>query len=126
MLRRGAFGILVLAFTMGHDHGGCDNPGAPTGAECDPRLRWDNFGADFMARYCTGCHSTQVSGGQRRGAPDDHNFDTQDGVQLDLDHVDAASASGPAAHNTYMPPYGPMPTDFEREQLGQWLACGAP
>ena len=69
---------------------------------------------------------TGVTGGQRRGAPDDHNFDTQAGVQKDLDHVDEASASGPGAHNTYMPPYGPMPTDDERADLGRWIACGAP
>ena len=117
----------LLVFLMGHDHGGCGgNDGQPTEAECDPRLGWDNFGEQFMTQYCTKCHSTEVHGGDRRGAPGDHNYDTVEGVQKDLDHLDAAAASGPAANNTYMPPYDPSPSREERELFGKWLACGAP
>ena len=116
-----------LLFLMGHDHGGCGGGGgAPTEATCDPRLTWDNFGADFTRKYCTKCHATTVDGGERRGAPGDHNYDTREGFAQDLDHVDAAAAFGPAAENDSMPPYGPSPTQLEREQLGQWVACGAP
>ena len=39
---------------------------------------------------------------------------------------DESAAAGPQALNTYMPPYGPMPTTAGREQLGRWLACAAP
>jgi hypothetical protein len=117
----------LLAFLMGHDHGGCGgSDGAPTKATCDPRLTWNNFGQGFTDRYCTKCHATSVHGGERRGAPGDHNYDTVEGVRKDLDHLDQSAASGPAAENDFMPPYGPMPTQLEREQLGQWLACGAP
>jgi uncharacterized membrane protein len=118
----------LLVFLMGHDHGGgCGgDSGTPTESTCDPRLTYDNFGRAFMAAYCTKCHASDVSGGQRRGAPEDHDYDTIEGVQEDPTHVDLASAAGPAGKNTRMPPYGAMPTDLEREQLGQWLACGAP
>ena len=125
-LARAAIATVSLVFLMGHDHGGCDAPGHATGAACDPALTWDNFGADFMQRYCTSCHSSRVSGGQRHGAPVDHDFDMLSGVQLATDHIDESAAAGPQAINTYMPPYGPMPTTGEREQLGRWLACGAP
>lgn len=119
--------IPLLAFLMGHDHGGCGGAtGEPTGATCDPRLTWKSFGAPFMAAYCTKCHATTVTGGQRRGAPDDHDYDTLAGVQEDPAHVELAAAAGPRARNTRMPPYGPMPTTEERALLGQWLACGAP
>jgi hypothetical protein len=124
---RGTLAMTMLVFLMGHDHGGCGGgDGPPTEASCDPRLRWDNFGSTFMTQYCTTCHSSKVQGGQRRGAPTDHDFDTQDGVQASIDHIDATAGSGPGATNVYMPPYGPTPTTFEREQLASWLACGAP
>lgn len=124
-IRRIVLGLVLLATLMGHDHG-CGNDGAPTEASCDPRLRWDNFGHDFVTRYCTSCHSSEPQGGHRRGAPPDHNYDTQEGVPMDPTHLDIAAAAGPAARNDFMPPYGPMPTLVEREQLGAWLACGAP
>ena len=79
-----------------------------------------------MTRYCTACHSSTVHGGQRRGAPTDHDFDSQAGVQDALDHIDATAGAGPGATNDYMPPYGPTPSAFERAQLAGWLACGAP
>ncbi len=127
-MRRYLLGFAMLALLMGHDHAGCggNSDGAATESDCDPRLRWDNFGQDFMTRYCTSCHSSELTGGERRGAPPDHNYDTREGVQEDPTHLDLAAAAGPAAHNEYMPPYGPTPTLAEREDLGRWLACGAP
>ena len=126
-MRRRIFLVPMLVLLMGHDHGGCGGAtGSPTEATCDPRLTYDNFGQAFMTTYCTRCHSSEVAGGQRRGAPDDHDYDTREGVQADPTHIELASAMGPAAKNSRMPPYGAMPTDHERELLGQWLACGAP
>ncbi len=123
---RATLGIGLLAVLMGHTDPGCNSPGAPTEAECDPRLRWGNFGHDFMTRYCTRCHSSTLSGGERHGAPDGRDFDTIDGVQADLHRLDEVAASGPASTNDYMPPYEPAPTEDERARLGRWIACGAP
>jgi mono/diheme cytochrome c family protein len=80
----------------------------------------------FMASYCTSCHSSTLSGADRNGAPDDHDYDTLDGILLVADHIDEHAASGPDAANDEMPPSGPMPSDAEREMLGAWLACEAP
>lgn len=107
-MHRIVLGFALLALLMGHDHGGCGgNEGVPTASDCDPRLRWDSFGESFMTTYCTSCHSSQLQGGARRGAPPDHDYDTREGVQVDPTHVDLAAAAGPGAHNESMPPYGP-------------------
>jgi hypothetical protein len=120
-------GFAFLALLMGHDHGGCrGNDGIATRAECDPALTWDGFGRDFMANYCTSCHSSLLRGGARKGAPEDHNYDSLEGVQQDPTHVDVAAGAGPEGVNDFMPPYGRKPTAEERQQLSRWLACGAP
>ncbi|MEO8700333.1 MAG: hypothetical protein ABI867_09830 [Kofleriaceae bacterium] len=123
MLRKLGLAIVLLAVTMGHDHGGCSSDGEPSGATCPPdsQLTWESFGRDFMAEFCTRCHAAGLQGGQRRGAPIEHDFDSQAGVQLELDHVDAA-----AAGSVLMPPSSPRPSPGERRQLAEWLACGAP
>jgi uncharacterized membrane protein len=79
----------------------------------------------FMTSYCTSCHSSTLSGVERHGAPDGHDFDTLDGVLLVAEHIDEYAAFGPDANNQEMPPSGPSPTDAEREMLGAWLACEA-
>jgi uncharacterized membrane protein len=105
-----------------------DHEGQPTGAECPPAssLTYDDFGREFMTEYCVRCHASTLSGAARNGAPSDHDFDTVEGVRLFADHIDEVAAAGPDATNTEMPPSGPAPSQAEREQLGEWLACGAP
>jgi uncharacterized membrane protein len=110
--------------------------GDPTGATCptDSTLTYANFGQQFMAAYCTDCHSKTPKDGTRHGAPRDVNFDTQADVQDHLDDIDRAAGKGPDATNTFMPdPDAPkdfsnfaMPTDTDREQLAEWIACKAP
>jgi cytochrome c5 len=116
-------------------------PPAPTHAACpdpDPNtLTWDSFGQKFMADYCTMCHASSLPHAQRNGAPLYHDFDTLRGVLQVADHVDQYAGSGPAAHNTAMPPGRcpttpggsldrdcPEPTDAERTNLSIWIACG--
>lgn len=121
---RVCLGFVLLVFTMGHDHGCSSIDGQPSGAGCPPdsTLTYENFGQPFMESYCIHCHASWLQGGgQRRGAPVDHDFDTQLGVQVEIDHIDRAAAGSDA-----MPPYGPRPTADERTELAEWLACGAP
>lgn len=115
---------LALAATACHSH----EETTPSGAECpeESTLTWDTFGKQFMASYCTRCHSSALSGAQRQGAPNDHNFDSPEGVRDELEHVDGQAAAGPDVMNTGMPLGDPTPTEDERRQLGEWLACGAP
>lgn len=107
---------------------GGEGDGTPSGAVCPEAstLTWDNFAKPFMDKYCTRCHSTTLTGASRQGAPNDHNFDSVDLVRDELEHTDEQAAAGPDSVNTAMPIGGPAPTEDERRQLGEWLACGAP
>jgi hypothetical protein len=124
---------ILLAATMAHGEGcGCGGGGfelgPPTGAECPPdsTLTYEGFAVPFFAAYCNDCHSSELHGEDRMGAPSFHDFDTQLGIQQVAEHIDAASGSGPDATNTGMPEEAPFPTLVERQQLAEWIACGAP
>lgn len=94
--------------------------------ECpsDSTLSYDNFGKAFMTSYCTRCHSTTLTGAARNGAPSDHNFDTLAGIIDEIEHVEESAGAGAGA--SIMPPSGAKPSDAERQQLSDWIACGAP
>jgi hypothetical protein len=134
MSRRIALVVLALPFLLGHGDGGCGHDdegiefGDPTGATCPDgsTLTYDSFGRGFMDDYCVRCHSSEVTGDDRKGAPSDHNFDTQFEIQSFHDHIDWMAGAGPDAVNTQMPPSGTAPSEAERRQLSEWLACGAP
>jgi len=135
--------LVILGFILGFMLAACTNsapPPAPTGTVCpdpDPNtLTWDNFGQKFMADYCTMCHASSIPRAQRNGAPLYHDFDTLRGVLQVADHIDEEAGSGPAAHNSAMPPNqcpsvpgGPLnrdcaePTEAERTNLAMWIAC---
>lgn len=112
----------------------------PTQAVCpspDPMtLTWDSFGQKFMSDYCVACHDSSLPRSQRNGAPIYHDYDSLPGVLSIPDHIDQYAGSGPAAHNTRMPPDRcpsvkggsldrncPKPTDEERTNVSIWLAC---
>lgn len=108
---------------------GCgDEHGTPTGWVCptDSTLTYENFGKQFMDTYCVDCHDSAKTGSARHGAPAFHDYDTVLGVRQTIDHVDEYAAAGPNAVNTIMPEDDPRPTEAERQQLGEWLSCGAP
>jgi uncharacterized membrane protein len=87
---------------------------------CPPEgtaLTYDNFGAQFMTTHCNRCHSTATS-----GAPGAYRFDTRDEVVAHKDRI-FIRAAGP---NVTMPPGPDDPSTTERDQLAEWLACGAP
>lgn len=122
--------LLALVLGLGlaaceHEH---EEDGPPSGATCpeNSTLTWDTFGKNFMETYCTRCHATSVTGSARQGAPNDHNFESAELVRMQIEHIDETSAAGPSAVNTAMPIGAPTPTEAERKQLGEWLACGAP
>lgn len=129
---------MVLCFA------GCSDHPTSTGTMCadpDPvagttALTWDNFGSDFMAKYCVNCHSSDLPRSKRNGAPVYHDFDSLVGVLQVANHVDSYAGWGPGAHNTFMPgdrcpstkggaldSACPQPTQQERTDLAQWLAC---
>ncbi len=98
----------------------------PTGSTCpsDNTLTYDDFGAPFMHDFCIRCHATNLSGNDRHGAPVVYNFDTEQGIRFFPDKIDEYAAAGPNAINRIMPnDVVAVPTDDQRRQLGQWLAC---
>jgi uncharacterized membrane protein len=78
-----------------------------------------------MATYCTDCHSSTST--NRHAAPGEINFDSMDDIRAHLDDIDVEAAAGPSATNTVMPELDAkvtkVPTQAEREILGQFLAC---
>lgn len=102
--------------------------GPPTESTCPQgsTLTYANFGKPFMEKYCTRCHSSDLEGAARHGAPSFHDMDTLYGIKAVHEHIDETTAAGPAAVNEGMPQDGPFPTTAERYQLGEWIACGMP
>jgi uncharacterized membrane protein len=89
----------------------------PTGGT---QLTYDNFGRQFMNDYCQSCHGSMSV--NRQGAPGDFIFDTQAQIQHWRSRIYVRAAST----NDSMPP-GPVDPPIEvRNQLADWLACGAP
>lgn len=113
--------LLFLAAGCGEEE-----EGEPTGSTCPPgsTLTYESFGAGFMGTYCTECHASDLPTAERMGAPGDANFDSLEGILDEADEIDARAAAGPDATNTFMPPADqPQPSEAERMQLGEWLAC---
>jgi len=96
-----------------------DDSGVPD-SECTD-LTWDNYGEGYLRSWCNGCHSSEVSGDGREGAPVGMDFDTYAGLQ---EHLDRVVARGTGDEPT-MPPVGGA-DDAERERFAEWLDCGAP
>jgi uncharacterized membrane protein len=97
--------------------------GNSTGATCDESLTYANDIKPIAEKYCTRCHAESVKGSARMGAPEDHNFDSEEGILDAAGHIDETAGSGPDATNTMMPPSGDKPTKAERETLAKYLAC---
>jgi len=122
----------LLSFSCGGDDDGDPpddpEPGPSTGSTCPSQqtLTFENFGVPFFETYCTRCHSSELSGSERHGAPAGYDWDDIEAVRAYADLIDKMAAAGPDAINTTMPPSSPRPTQTEREELGEWLECGAP
>jgi len=101
--------------------------GSPTGATCPPTdpPTYATFGQAFFGKYCTSCHSATST--NRHDAPGSQNYDSEADIRKHAGAIDEEAASGPDATNTSMPEIGgtvtSKPTQLEREQLGQYLAC---
>jgi uncharacterized membrane protein len=119
-----AVALLLGLVGCGHDH---PSSGAATKSTCPSgsSLTYQSFGKQFLQDFCGRCHASTVKGAARQGAPEDHTFDTVEQIADEKEHLDMSAAAGPAAVNTGMPPSNPMPTEAQRRQLGEWLACGA-
>jgi hypothetical protein len=118
-LRNVAAVLAVLSLGGCGSDGDTDSISSPSCA-VGGDLTYENFGQPFFLSWCTGCHSSGLQAGSRQGAPPDLNFD-------DLASIRAhrARVVERAVTQRTMPPAG-GPSEAQREQLGNWLACGAP
>jgi uncharacterized membrane protein len=71
--------------------------------------------------HCTGCHSSQVTGGKRGGAPSTINYDIYEEAKV-------AGPLGVANVKQRLMPYpdGKGPTNAERNLFYEWALCGMP
>jgi len=110
----------LLGLATGLALAACDPAPMPIDeATCPPSgtaLTYDNFGQTFFTHYCNRCHSNA-----KDGAPRDIRFDTLDEVHTFADRI-FIRAAGP---NVTMPPGPDDPPQDDRDQLAEWLACGA-
>lgn len=154
-LRRSTAVTLVLAFTTGCGSSGEDygpDETAPEEPEPIPNtapvqvptaltcptgstLTYENFGASFMNKYCTSCHSQHLPEGSRGDAPLTANFDTAEDVAVWRAAIlaktgttalppQADGTESPEPPSTMPPGGGVLPSD--RASLAEWLRCGAP
>lgn len=107
-----ALGALSLAACGGDGDG---EGGVPACPDAGTELTYDNFGKAFFDSHCTSCHT---AGSGQTGA-DDLPFDSQSAIQAQIEDIYEQAVGG-----TSMPPGG-GPTAEERQQLGEWLSCGA-
>lgn len=109
------FGVTIFASVAG----ACSSKSG-SGATCPPNstLTYDSFGKSFFQTNCLRCHSHATKN-------QDPNFDTVDQIRANKSDIDEEAASGPKATNTDMPEDGDIALT-DRQQLGEWLACGAP
>lgn len=95
--------------------GVCDDPANPPSYSTDI--------APILASRCLSCHSVEVRGPNRQGAPRDSNYDTYEEVVAKAEGIvdRAVSDSQP------MPPRTsglPKLTSGERLLLKRWVNCG--
>ena len=101
--------------------GGAAPKEAAAGCPPDSYLDYRNFGAPFLRSWCTGCHSSELTGDARAGAPIGVDLDTRAGALAHLDGIKRRAA----VELPTMPPRGAPGAD-ERALLNEWLSCGAP
>src|SRR5262245_43986879 len=77
-------------------------------------------GRQVVASRCVVCHSSQLSGASRHGAPSDLNFDNLGLVAEEAESIYTEAKEGS------MPPSGyPAVEGTDLENMRTWLACGA-
>lgn len=113
----------ALGFLLANALAACAPADAYEDASCPEggtTLTYENFGQAFIDRECQYCHASWVE--DRKGAPMEYTFDDHASVLHFADHIYDRSA----ASNRSMPPGPDDPSQDERDDLAEWIACGAP
>ncbi len=72
----------------------------------------------FLDDYCLRCHSVNAVSGERNGAPDGANYDTQENVLTQGEGIRTRLLDGGG-----MPPSPPEPSRIERDDIIAWIDC---
>ena len=117
----------LLACGGATDPGGADPVAADDAALADPGdcerappLDYANFGQGFFTRYCTSCHSSQLTGADRSGAPEAYDFDSEAAIAASIGIIRVVTLGDAPT----MPPGG-SPTATELSLLDEWLTCSS-
>ena len=94
-------------------------PTADSGCGQDPPVDYASFGQGFLLKHCTACHSAQVTGQERQGAPAGVDLDTQEAAEALAERIHARVLVPEVPE---MPPGG-GPDAEELELLSIWLSC---
>lgn len=109
-----AFGAIFTA--CGGGDGETNGSGLPACPTDGTALTYATFGEAFFSTHCTSCHA---AGTGVAGAESDP-FETQAQIQAAIEDIYERAGGS----NDSMPPSG-GPTAEERQQLAEWLSCGA-
>lgn len=104
-LRSFCFLVLVLAA------GACDPGDCPEGST----VAWEDV-EPLFSEHCNSCHSTDLTGLDRAGAPVGYDYDTMEAARS---HPNWTWAEVKLGH---MPPSGSL-SEVEQELIREWLAC---
>ena len=91
------------------------------GVACDEITTWSTVGAPFIYTWCTPCHSPELTGEERQGAPVGVDFASYEDVLAWADRIEVRVFAEEAA----MPPAG-GPEDDELAAVSDWIGCGWP
>jgi uncharacterized membrane protein len=112
-MRRSPLLFAVLLF-------GCADPLPDALGDCadGTDLTWSEV-EPLFAEHCTSCHSSQLDGAAREGAPSALNYDTPEAA------MSQAFSAWIQIRRGSMPVAGPMP-DEDAVVLWEWFSCGGP
>lgn len=114
--------ILACAITVPLAASGCGGGGDDDGGftvDCSGDV--PSYSELTILDTCTGCHSSELDGVEREGAPEDINFDTYEAaVDSSIDAVGVLS-------NGSMPPPGvAQPSAAQKQAFYNWAGCDTP
>jgi uncharacterized membrane protein len=109
--------FFALSCGTGDDPATDGNSGA-SAPPADPT--WENYIQAFFDGYCVRCHSSDLTGSARQGAPAGIDYNTYELA------VQNAAGAKTEVSSAGMPPSDPLPTDAERNALVKWVDNGTP
>jgi hypothetical protein len=115
-----AVGLFVSATVVGcSSDSGDDSGDSRDPVDCSTGAIPTFSSLDFST--CTGCHSSELSGSARDGAPSDINFDVYASAKTHASHAVSEIDEGA------MPPSSlPKPSQAVVDAIARWAACGTP